>query len=154
MKEMLTIYNELLRHVLATLSYRATQAISNAPENFPELRIGKEVRTPLEIVRHMSRVLTYAHSLFEPNDYRDGYEFPSGTWEWEVGRFYGVLEKLDPIFIASKTGDITWQQLLQGPLSDAMTHVGQLTLLRRMADSPVPYEDFMEADIRVGEIRR
>lgn len=146
--------NELLRHLLATLSYRATQAISNVPSNFPELVIGREVRTPIEILRHMSHVLTYVHSLFEPNDYGDSYEFPSGTWEWEVDRFYGVLEKLDQVFIESKTGDITWQQLLQGPLSDAITHVGQLTMLRRMADSPVPYDNFIKADIHIGELRR
>ncbi len=146
--------NELLRHILATLSYRATQAISNVPPNYPELVVGKEVRTPIEILRHMSRVLTYAHSVFAPNDYGDNYEFPAGTWKWEVNRFYGVLEKLDRVFIASKMGDITWQQLLQGPLSDAMTHVGQLTMLRRMSDSPVTYENFIKANIRIGELRR
>ena len=144
--------NELLRHLLATLSYRATQAISDVPSNFPELTIGKEVRTPIEILRHMSRVLTYAHSQFRPNDYGDSYEFSSGTWEWEVERFYSVLEKLDQVFIESITGDMTWQQLVQGPLSDAITHVGQLTMLRRIADSPVSYENFIKADIRAGEL--
>ncbi|RIV23214.1 hypothetical protein D2Q93_07925 [Alicyclobacillaceae bacterium I2511] len=143
----------LLRHLLATLAYRATQAFSNAPSNFPELVIGKDVRTPIEILRHMSRVLTYAHSLLEPKDDGDNYEFSSGTWEWEVDRFYGVLEKLDQVFIESKTGDITWQQLVQGPLADAITHVGQLTMLRRMADSPVTYENFIKADIQIGKIR-
>ena len=142
--------NELLRHLLATLYYRATQAISDVPSDFPELNIGKEVRTPIAILRHMSRVLTYAHSQFRPNDYGDSYEFPSGTWEWEVERFYRVLEKLDQVLIESTTGDMTWQQLVQGPLSDAITHVGQLTLLRRLADSPVSYENFIKADIRAG----
>lgn len=140
--------------MLSTLSYRTTQAVSNAPGNFPELRIGNDVRTPLEIIRHMSRVLTYAHAQFESDDYADGSEFSSGPWEWEVERFYGVVEKLDMLFSASKTGKLTWQQLLQGPLADALTHVGQLTLLRRMADSPVQYENFIEADIRSGELRR
>jgi hypothetical protein len=144
--------NELLRHLLATLSYRATQAISNVPSNFPELAIGKEARTPIEILRHMSRVLAYAHSQFHPNDCDDKYEFPSGTWEWEVERFYSVLDKLDQVFKESRTGSITWEHLVQGPLSDAITHVGQLTLLRRMADSPVTYENFIKADIRAGKL--
>ncbi len=91
--------------------------------------------------------------MFEPNEYGDRYEFPSGTWKWEVDRFYGVLEKLDQVFIESKTGEITWRQLLQGHLSDAITHVGQLTMLRRMADSPVPYENFIKANVRIGEFR-
>lgn len=144
--------NGFLRHLLATLSYRATQAIANVPSNFAELTIGKEVRTPIEILRHMSRVLTYAHSQFQPDDYRDDYEFPTGSWEWEVERFYSVLDKLDQVFVESRTGNMTWEQLLQGPLSDAITHVGQLTLLRRMADSPVSYENFIRADIRAGQL--
>ena len=82
------------------------------------------------------------------------YEFPSGAWEWEVDRFYGVLEKLDRVFSETRSAEITWQQLLQGPLSDAITHVGQLTMLRRMADSPIGYENFINADIRIGELRR
>ncbi|MFB5190124.1 hypothetical protein [Alicyclobacillus fastidiosus] len=145
--------NELLRHLLATLSHRAAQAISNVPSNFPELAIGKGTRTPIEILRHTSRVLTYALSQFLPDDYGDEYEFPSGTWEWEVDRFYSVLEKLDQVFIESRTGNMTWEQLVQGPLSDAITHVGQLTLLRRMADSPVTYENFIKANIRAGKLR-
>lgn len=144
--------NQLLRHLLATLSYRAAQAISNVPSNFPELTIGKEARTPIEILRHMSRVLTYAHSQCQPNDYGDSYEFPSGPWEWEVERFYGVLNKLDQVFMESRTGNMTWEQVVQGPLSDAITHVGQLTLLRRMADAPVSYENFIKADIRAGKL--
>lgn len=144
--------NELLRHLLATLSYRATQAISDVPSNFPELAIGKAARTPIEIVRHMSRVLTYAHSQFQPSDYGDNYEFPSGTWEWEVERFYSVLDKLDQVFIESRIGTMNVEQLVQGPLTDAITHVGQLTLLRRMADSPVSYENFIKADIRAGQL--
>jgi len=145
--------NGLLRHLLAALSYRATQAIANAPSNFPGLNMGKSSRTPIEILRHMSRVLTYAHSQFQPHEYGDNYEFPSGEWDWEVQRFYSVLEKLDGVFMEPRTGNMTWEQLVQGPLSDAMTHVGQLTLLRRMADSPVVYENFITADIRAGQLR-
>lgn len=152
-EELVQINTEFVRHLLATLSYRTRQAISNVPSNYPELVIGKEVRTPIEILRHMSRVLTYAHSQFEPSNYQEDFNFPSGPWEWEVNRFYEVLEKLDQVFIESKTGSITWLQVVQGPLSDAITHVGQLTMLRRMADSPVTYENFIIADIRIGEVR-
>ena len=69
------IHNEFFRHMLATLSYRTTQAISKAPPHYPDLVIGKEVRTPIEILRHMSRVLTYAHSQFEPDEYGGNYSF-------------------------------------------------------------------------------
>jgi hypothetical protein len=153
MKEMNMMQNELLRHMLATLSYRVTPALQNTPTNFPEFNIGKEVRTPINILRHMSRVLTYAHSMFAPEKYSENYDFPTGSWEWEVDRFYQTLEQLDQVLMDSKPGDMTWEQLLQGPLSDAMTHVGQLTMLRRIADSPLSYENFIKANIQIGELR-
>jgi hypothetical protein len=45
----------------------------------------------------------------------------------------------------------TEEQLLQGPLADAMTHIGQLAILRRLASSPIPKESFDEAVIRPGD---
>jgi len=69
-----------------------------------------------------------------------------------VERFYSVLDKLDQVVVESRAGNMTWEQLVQEPLSYAITHVGQLTLLRRMADSPVSYEKFIKADIRVGQL--
>jgi len=42
---------------------------------------------------------------------------------------------------------ITAETLLQGPLSDAMTHAGQLAMLRRLAGNPVAPENFIVADI-------
>jgi hypothetical protein len=39
------------------------------------------------------------------------------------------------------------ERLLQGPFSDAMTHAGQLAMLRRLAGSPVPPENFIVAAI-------
>ncbi|MGD8545248.1 MAG: hypothetical protein PVH12_03630 [Candidatus Bathyarchaeota archaeon] len=139
----------MLRHFLASIAYRATKAIKNAPETYPNLYIGKGVRTPLRILHHITGVLTYAHSFFEHygttiSDLK--------SWDAEVDAFYNILSKLDKSLKEKNPHKVTEEQLLQGPLSDAMAHIGQLLMLRRMAGSPVPSENFIFADIGKGEV--
>lgn len=140
----------LLRHFLATLGYRAAKVIHGAPADFAEFRAGRGVRKPVEIVSHMSAVLAHALSfLGGPKP------MPSeiGTWDREVRRFYRLLCELDRSFESgAKLAGRTEEQLLQGPLADAMTHIGQLAMLRRLASSPIPKESFDEASIRLGKI--
>jgi hypothetical protein len=141
--------SEMLRHFLASIAYRATKAIRNAPKTYPNLYAGKGVRTPLRILHHITGVLTYAHSFFE---HYDTTYFDMKPWNAEVDEFYNILSKLDKSFREKTPNEITEEQLLQGPLSDSMAHTGQLLMLRRMADSPVPSENFIFADIRKGEV--
>ncbi|XEC96691.1 hypothetical protein AB6A23_09225 [Paenibacillus tarimensis] len=147
---MFTDYTEskLLRHFLATILYRAEKAIKGVPDNYPNLQIGKDVRSPIEILSHISHVLTCAHSVFE---HYDSLIPPSiGSWEEEASRFYEIVEKLDKsLFKGLPNRKRIAEKLLQGPLSDAMTHVGQLSLLKRMADQPIPAESFFDADIKL-----
>ncbi len=140
---------EMLRHFLASMAYRATKAIKNAPETYPNLYIGKGVRTPLRILHHITGVLTYAHSFYE---HYDTTHFDMQSWDAEVDEFYNILSKLDKSFQEKKPNEVTEEQLLHGPLSDSMAHIGQLLMLRRMADSHVPSENFIFADIRKGEV--
>jgi hypothetical protein len=140
----------LLRHFLATLGYRAGKAIRGAPADFAEFSAGHGVRKPVEIIWHMSVVLAHALTfLGGPKP------IPSeiGSWDREVRRFYGLLRELDRAFESGATlAGRTEEQLLQGPLADAMTHVGQLAMLRRLASAPIPKESFDEASIRLGDI--
>jgi hypothetical protein len=140
---------DLLRQFLASIAYHATKAIKGAPDNYPGLQLGEGVRTPREILSHISGVLTYAHSFYEH------YETTWLTlepWGAEVERFYAVLSRLDRSVRDSEPRGVTEEQLLQGPLSDSMAHVGQLLMLRRLAGSPVPSENFIYADIRKGAV--
>jgi len=141
--------NEMLRHFLASIAYRTTKAIKNAPETYPNFHIGKGVRTPLRILHHITGVLTYAHSFFE---HYDTTYFNIKSWDAEVDEFYNILSKLDKSFQEKNPNEVTEEQLLQGPLSDSMAHIGQLLILRRMADSPVSSENFIFADIKKGEV--
>ena len=141
--------SDLLRHFIASIAYHATKALQDAPENYPELNIGKEVRTPRKLLHHITGVLTYAHSFYE---HYETTHVPLSSWSDEIALFYVTLAKLDKSIINGKPLRVTEEQLLQGPLSDSMAHVGQLLLLRRLAGSPVPSENFIFADIKVGQV--
>jgi hypothetical protein len=141
----------LLRHYLAALAYRTQKALRDAPESFSEFRAGAGVRTPRELVRHMTSVLGYAKALYEGGSYT---ATPLPTLELEVIRFHSMLEDLRRLLGTTPVAAAlaTPARLLQGPLADAMTHAGQLALLRRIAGSPVPPENFLKADIRAGNV--
>lgn len=141
---------DLLRHFLATIAYRARKTIGGAPKGFAEFDAGHGVRKPVEILSHISSVLMHAHSFLAP---REATNTLLGTWEEEVGRFFQMLSKLDKSLESGvELRGRTEEELLQGPLADAMTHIGQLAMLRRMASSPIPKESFDEAPIRIGDI--
>jgi len=141
--------NAMLRHFLASISYHAVKALKDVPSGYPDLEIGSGVRTPKIILHHISGVLTYAHSFYE---HYDSTRLDVRPWEEEVVRFYDVLSKLDKSIQEKSPIGVSAEQMLQGPLSDSMAHVGQLLMLRRVAGSPVPSENFIYADIRAGVI--
>jgi hypothetical protein len=137
---------QLLRHFLAALAYRTQKALREAPADFGSFRAAQGVRTPAGLVCHMTSVLGFARTFFVGGTYRPA-DLP--TLEAEVERFHEMLRDLarhledgSPLL-----GDMSAERLLQGPLSDAMTHAGQLAMLRRLAGSPVAPENFVCADI-------
>jgi hypothetical protein len=135
----------LLRHFLAALAYRTQKALRDAPPTFGAFQAGRQVRSPAELVRHMTSVLGYARTFFVGGSYRPE---PLPTLDAEVGRLHGMLHDLrDLIGRGTALRGATPEQLLQGPLADAMTHVGQLAMLRRLAGSPVAPENFVVASI-------
>lgn len=135
----------LLRHFLAALAYRTQKALRDAPPGFPDFRIATNVRTPHELVLHMTGVIGYAASLFEGRPF-----LPDrlASFEAELARFHETLAALARRFESEPLPvGTTAERLLQGPLADAMTHAGQLALLRRLHGHPVPPENFLLADI-------
>lgn len=135
----------MLRHFLAALAYRTQKALRDAPAGFGSFQAGGRTRTPAELVRHMTSVLGYARTWFVGGQYRPD---PLPGFEEEVERFHGMLEALAAELDAgTELRGVTPEQMLQGPFADAMTHAGQLALLRRLAGSPVAPENFILADI-------
>jgi hypothetical protein len=139
----------LLRHFLAALAYRTQKALRGAPATFGDFTAGQGSRTPRELVRHMTSVLGYARTFFVGGVYRAE---PVESLEAEVHRFHGVLADLAAQIETGSLAQLSPQQLLQGPLSDAMTHAGQLALLRRLSGSPVESENFIFAEVSADQL--
>jgi hypothetical protein len=136
----------LLRHFLAALAYRTQKAVRDAPPDFGAFHAADGVRTPSQLVRHMTSVLGYARTYFEGGSYWPD-SLPS--LRDELDRFHDMLQELARHLdtgTALRAG-MTTERLLQGPFADAMTHAGQLAMLRRLAGSPVPPENFIVAEI-------
>jgi hypothetical protein len=135
----------LLKHFLAALAYRTQKALRNAPPEFADFRAAQQVRTPHELIRHMDSVLGYSRTFFLGGTYR-----PPVMPDFfaAIAHFHEVLEDVaSHIELGTELHGITPEILLQGPFSDAMTHAGQLALLRRLSGSPIPPENFIYADI-------
>ncbi len=142
----------LLKHFLAAIAYRTQKALRDAPAGYASFSAGHGVRTPVEILRHMTSVLGYARTLFLGGSYPFKPE-PLATFRDEVGRFHDMVAALGALLDGDVAlREISHEQLLQGPLSDVMTHVGQLALLRRLADTPVAPENFIHADVNADRL--
>jgi hypothetical protein len=140
----------LLKHFLAAIAYRAQKALRGAPDSFADFKAGVNVRTPHEIIWHMAGVLGYARTFFQPGVWQPD---RLDNFDDEIRRFHLVLEGLGSLLEQeTPRNGITLEQLLQGPLADAMTHVGQLAMLRRLAGSPVCPENFIYAMILAGNV--
>jgi hypothetical protein len=135
----------LLKHFLAALAYRTQKALRGAPPDFSAFRAGHQVRTPHELIRHMDSVLGYARTYFIGGNYRPPLLPDFGA---AVAHFHEILgDVARHLELGTDFRGVTAEILLQGPFSDAMTHAGQLAMLRRLASSPVPPENFIFAAI-------
>ena len=136
---------QLLQHFLAALAYRTQKALRDATEDFAEFRASPTSRTPYELLWHMTGLIGYARTMFHGGTFQPP---RLATLADEVERFHANLDALGRDFAdPALTARISDLQFLQGPLADAMTHVGQLAFLRRMHGSPVPSENFIFATI-------
>jgi hypothetical protein len=141
---------ELLRHALATLAYRGGKAIRNAPENFPAFNAEGGVRAPEKILAHIGDLMDWALTIaLGKREWRDSKPLP---WESEVERFFATIKKLDDYLASNEPLHASPEKLLQGPVADALTHVGQIAMLRRIAGEPLKGESYYEAEITVGRV--
>jgi hypothetical protein len=137
------------RHLAATLAYRAAKVLRDAPPGFAQASFGDSTRTPVLIVAHLADLIAWAITLT-----RGEYTWKaegSDDWSAEVARFFDNLAALDRE-LASNGNNFSVEKLIQGPLADALTHVGQLAMLRGMAGVPVRPESFARADIVPGRV--
>jgi hypothetical protein len=141
---------ELLRHTLATVAYRAGKAVREAPSGFADFHAGEGVRTLGQILAHIGDLFDWALSIAKGKPaWRDSKALP---WDKETERFFAALKSFDDFLVSNAAVEAPLEKLFQGPIADALTHVGQLAILRRLARAPVKGESYFAAEIVAGRV--
>ena len=141
---------ELLRHAVATLAYRGGKVLRDAPPAFASLRVGEKTRTPVEILAHIGDLFDWA--LWPAKGEHRWSPSAPQAWEREVARFFDSLARFDTLLASAEPLAAPPEKLFQGPIADALTHVGQIALLRRLGGVPVRGENYFRADIAAGRV--
>jgi len=144
---------DLLRHCLATVAYRGSKVLRDAPRDFGQFALDpnneEAFRTPGQILTHMCDLYDWALCLAK-GEYR-WTDTPQGEWAEDVARFFAAVEQLD-VCLASETAFVgSPERIFQGPVADSLTHIGQLAMLRRAAGSPTAHENYYRADISIAQ---
>ena len=139
---------KLLRHTLATLAYRAAKAVRNPPHKFGKFRPGDTSRSAVEIVAHMGDLFDWALSMAKGKP--EWHNSDPMKWAPETARFFAALTAFDAYLASDAPLHRPAEKLFQGPIADALTHTGQLAMMRRLADGALRGENFAKADIRIG----
>jgi hypothetical protein len=141
---------EMLRHTVATLAYRGAKAVRGAPDSFASFKASETTRTPAQILAHVGDLLDWALSIAQGAETWNNSEPLS--WPQEVERFHAALSKFDDYLASESELAASCERLFQGPIADALTHVGQLTMLRRIAGDPMKGENYSRAKIEAGRV--
>ncbi len=139
---------ELLRHTLATLAYRGGKTVRNAPADFASF--AGAGRTPEKILAHIGDLLDWALSM--ANGKRQWHDSTPLPWDQESARFFAALKNFDDYLASSEPLQAPAEKLFQGPIADALTHVGQLAMMRRLDGAPIQGENYFAADIAIGRV--
>src|ERR1035437_1894784 len=141
---------ELLRHTLATLAYRGGKTVRNAPVEFADFHAGEGVRTPGQILAHMGDLFDWALSIaMGQQKWHDSRPLP---WEREVERFFAALKKFDDFLASSEPAQVPLEKLFQGPVADALSHIGQIAILRGFPRAPLRGENYTAAKKGAGRV--
>jgi hypothetical protein len=141
---------EMLRHALATVAYRAGKTLRDPAPGFADFRAGPSSRSAVEILAHVGDLFDWALEMARGQEvWRDSVPL---AWEREVERFHATLARLDGYLASEEPLGSPAEQLFQGPIADALTHVGQIGMLRRLAGAPVRGENYAKARIAIGRI--
>ena len=141
---------DLLRHTLATLAYRGGKTLRDAGPDFATFRAGEKARTPLEIIAHIGDLLEWSLSIAKGKE--EWKKADAKNWDQEVERFFTSLQAFDGYLESTEPLACSPQQLFQAPIADALTHVGQLAMLRGLAGNKIRGENYFVAEIEAGRL--
>jgi|SRR5271155_3990808 hypothetical protein len=139
---------DFLRHTLATLAYRGGKAVRHAPAEFADFQ--GAARRPVQIMAHVGDLLDWSLSMALGKPKFVGSQ--PLTWDKEVDRFFSTLQHLDDYLASAQPVHAPMEKLFQGPIADALTHVGQIAMLRRMAGAPISGENYFVAEMVAGRV--
>ena len=140
----------IVRHIIATMVYRGSKSLRDAPSDFGVFRINPKSRTPAEIVAHMGDLFDWALTIAKGEGV--WHSSPPQVWDHEVARFYASVKEFDTYLAGPSTIVCPLEKLIQGPIADAITHVGQLAMLRHLFGAPIRGENYFMADIVTGRV--
>jgi len=141
---------QLLRHTVATIAYRGGKAIASAPDGFNKFPVNETSRTPEQILAHIGDLFDWALSIAQGN--QTWHNSTPQSWEEESARFFAALQSFDNYLASDSELHCSPEKLFQGPIADALTHVGQIAMLRRIAGAPVKAENYFVAEIESGRV--
>ncbi len=143
---------DLLRHCLATIAYRGGKTVRNAPASFADFHASDSSRTPMQILAHVGDLFDWGLSIAQgKQSWHDSKPLP---WDQEVDRFFNSLKNFDDYLASSEPLHASPEQLFQGPVADALNHIGQIAFLRRLAGAPIKGENYFQADIASGRVSK
>ena len=140
----------LLRHTVATVAYRGGKAVRGAPASFAAFSADGSPRSPVVILAHIGDLFDWALSQAEGAE-----KWSDSTpldWDREGERFFASLKRFDDFLASDAPLAVTPERLFQGAIADALTHVGQLAMLRRLAGARITGENFSRAEIVTGRV--
>lgn len=143
---------EMLRHAVATLAYRAEKVLRDVPDGFADFSLGPSTRSAVEILSHLADLMAWGERLA-----RGEYRWEAGvTLEWTAAsdRFFRELSALDVALADPAAASQPLGTIFHGPVADALTHVGQLAMMRGIAGQPVKPESYAKATIQTGRVGR
>lgn len=139
-----------VRHALATLAYRLGKVLRGTPAEFRDFQAAASIRTPGQILTHIGDLMDWALAQVEGR--KEWHDSEPAAWDQEIARFFAAIEALDQRIAEQGPGAAKAEKLFQGAIADALTHTGQLALLRRMSGIPVRPENYAAADISAGRV--
>jgi len=142
--------DDLLRHTVATVAYRGGKALRGAPPEFADFQAGPGGRTPAEILAHIGDLFDWALKLADGK--HEWHNAAPQPWDEEVARFFTTLEAFDRRLASGEPLGHPAEKLFQGPVADALTHIGQIAMLRRMAGCRMKGENYFKATISAGRV--
>jgi hypothetical protein len=143
---------ELLRHMVATVWFRGRIAIASVPWEFAQFRVTEETRSPSEILAHIGDLLVGSRFLLN-GEFVELVSDPL-SWYEETKRFTAAVRDLDDLLASTSPLAFPVEKFIQGPIGDALTHIGQIVILRRIAGYPIKEEPYFTAEITAGKFFR